>query len=105
METTTIFVVQVTYYTFFHPTGVQINFCCCRKKVSTEGIEPGTSHHDRPNFLDLREDKHHVATSHAKNAEDGENALGNGDVAKTEYVRTKSRLSVSRYCCQMIFLL
>ncbi len=87
----------MTYYAFFHPTGVEIDLCCFQRsgrRKEPEGCDPN-AHLERPHFLDLRE-----ATIHplSDDPEHQEPVVGNGDTSSAvSSVRPKSRLSVSRY--------
>ena len=78
----------MTYYTFFHPTGVEVNVCCFKRESGrptevTEAVE----HTERPRVLNL-----HAAEAQQSNGDD------NGEVAESaSNIKSKSRLSVSRW--------
>lgn len=81
----------MTYYTFFHPTGVEVDICCWKRASGKqhppdEAVEAA---HQRPQVLDLGETDLH------RNEQVG-NANG-GTEEPTTYVKSKSRLSVSRW--------
>lgn len=84
---------MVTYYTFFHPTGVEINFFCWQQSGGhrlPEGSNPNTFL-ERPNFLDLREDQVVSGSVDRELAVEG----ANGEAVTSLSFRPKSRLSVS----------
>ena len=88
------------YYTFFHPTGVEVQICCWKRNTRAEresGNRPPVHHeavetsHPRPHVLDLGE-----AEVRPHREEEAGNGNGGTD-EPTSYVKSKSRLSVSRW--------
>ncbi len=88
----------MTYYAFFHPTGVEINMCCFQRSGRTEEVEESepNSHLERPHFLDLRESAPQTCDSENSENRDRGPQLENGEFGSSSYARSKSRLSVSR---------